>query len=88
MLRENYYVILELSIDPPENDLDIIEKTIQSKKAEWSRMRNHPTKGLQAQKYINMIPNIQEVMLSDELTQKCDLWSTLSYEASVFIAFL
>ena len=67
MKRENYYIILDLSVDPPENDREAIEKAIQNKKVEWSRLRNHPTKGLQAQKFINMIPDIQKVMLDDSL---------------------
>jgi len=67
MQRENYYIILDLSVDPPENDRDVIERAIQNKKVEWSRLRNHPTKGLHVQKFINMIPDIQRVMLDDTL---------------------
>ncbi len=70
MQRENYYIILELSVDPPENDRGVIEQAIQNKKVEWSRLRNHPTKGLQVQKFINMIPDIQQVMLDDTLRNK------------------
>lgn len=70
MQRENYYIILELSLDPPENNPEVIKKTINDKKIEWSRLRNHPTKGLQIQKYINMIPDIQQVMLDDHLRQQ------------------
>ncbi len=70
MQRENYYIILELSVDPPEKNFEIIEQTIQKKKAEWSRLRNHPTKGLQIQKFINMIPDIQHVMLDEILRDK------------------
>ncbi|MBC2715984.1 MAG: DUF1566 domain-containing protein [Desulfobacteraceae bacterium] len=70
MQRENYYIILELSVDPPENDHKVIEKTIQNKKVEWSRLRNHPTKGLQVQKFVNMIPDIQKVMLDETLRKK------------------
>jgi len=70
MQRENYYILLELSINPPENDPGIIEKAIQNKKIEWSRLRNHPTKGLQVQKRINMIPDIQIVMTDEALRKK------------------
>ena len=69
MQRENYYIILDLPVDPPENDREVIEKTIQKKKVEWSRLRNHPTKGLQVQKFINMIPDIQKVMFDDALRE-------------------
>lgn len=70
MERENYYILLDLSVDPPETDPDVIRNAIQTKKIEWSRLRNHPTKGLQIQKYINMIPDIQQVMLDAALRQK------------------
>jgi len=70
MQRENYYILLELSVDPPENDLEIIEKAIQTKKVEWSRLRNHPTKGLQIQKFINMLPDIENVMLDETLRKQ------------------
>lgn len=70
MERENYYILLNLSIDPPEMDPGVIEAAILQKKAEWSRLRNHPTKGLQAQKFINMIPDIEQVMRDDALRQQ------------------
>ncbi len=70
MERENYYIILDLSVDPPENDQEIIKKAIQNKKVEWSRLRNHPTKGLQVQKFINMIPDIENVMLDESAREQ------------------
>lgn len=70
MQRENYYIILDLSVDPPENDPEIIKKAIQNKKVEWSRLRNHPTKGLQVQKFINMIPDIEKVMLDESAREQ------------------
>ncbi len=70
MERENFYIILELSVDPPETDLGVINRAIANKKAQWSRLRNHPTKGLQIQKYLNMIPEIQRVMLDRELRRQ------------------
>ncbi len=70
MERDNFYILLDLSIDPPENDSKVIWEAIQRKKAEWSRLRNHPTKGLQAQKNISLIPEIQRVMISREDRQK------------------
>jgi hypothetical protein len=66
MERENFYILLDLSIDPPETDSAVIEKQIRKKKAEWSKLRNHPTKGLQAQKNISMIPEIEKVMLDPQ----------------------
>ena len=70
MERENYYILLDLTIDPPENDPNVIEAAILQKKAEWSRLRNHPTKGLQAQKFINMIPDMEQVMRDETLREQ------------------
>ncbi|MGM0451812.1 MAG: DUF1566 domain-containing protein [Thermodesulfobacteriota bacterium] len=70
MERENFYILLDLPINPPESDLKTIEAAISKKQAEWSRLRNHPSKGLQAQKYINMIPEIRRVMTDDNLRQQ------------------
>lgn len=67
MERENFYILLDLSIDPPETDAAVIEKQIRKKKAEWGKLRNHPTKGLQAQKNISLIPEIEKVMLDPKL---------------------
>lgn len=70
MERENFYILLDLPINPPESDLKTIEAAISKKQAEWSRLRNHPSKGVQAQKYINMIPEIRRVMTDDTLRQQ------------------
>ncbi len=70
MDANNYYFLLGLSIDPPENDPQVIEDAIQKKQAEWSRLRNHPTKGTQAQQYIGMLPEIRKVMSDDALRRK------------------
>src|SRR6056297_1173264 len=67
MERENFYILLDLSINPPETDAAVIKQTIKKKQAEWSKLRNHPTKGLQAQKNISLIPEIEKVMLDPQL---------------------
>jgi hypothetical protein len=66
----NYYLLLELPLDPPEEDAEAIESAIKSKQSQWSRARNHPTKGTLAQQYIGMIPEIRKVMGDPELRQK------------------
>ena len=70
MDRENFYHLLGLSIDPPETDLDQIESVLKKKQTEWSRLRNHPTKGLLARKYIGMIAEIRRVMSDPKLREK------------------
>ncbi|PIE71828.1 MAG: hypothetical protein CSA22_00770 [Deltaproteobacteria bacterium] len=67
MTRENYFILLELQVDPPETDAQVIEAAITKKQAEWSRLRNHPTKGTQAKQLIGMISDIRKVMLDDVL---------------------
>ncbi|MDM8539096.1 hypothetical protein QUF70_20275, partial [Desulfobacterales bacterium HSG17] len=70
MEKNNYYILLELSVDPPENDLKVIKNSIKKKQAQWSRERNHPTKGTVAQKYIGLIPDIEKIMADDNLRLK------------------
>ncbi|MBI9075321.1 MAG: DUF1566 domain-containing protein [Desulfatibacillum sp.] len=67
MDRENYYILLELDIDPPEKDPARIDAAIKRMQANWSRLRNHPTKGIQAKNYIGLIPEIRKVMSDPEL---------------------
>lgn len=70
MERDNFYIILDLSVDPAEMDPSKIEEAIKKKQSEWSRLRNHPTKGIQAQSYIGMISEIRRVMMNPELCEK------------------
>jgi hypothetical protein len=70
MERENFYLLLELSLDPPEDREEVIEKAIDSLRARWSRFRNHPTKSLQAKKIIGMIPEVRRVMLDPKLRKE------------------
>lgn len=67
MERENFYILLDLSIDPPETDQKTIDSAIIKKQAEWSRLRNHPSRGLQFQKYITLIPEIRRIMSDPKL---------------------
>ena len=70
MERENYYLLLELSLEPAEKDINIIEEAIKKKQAQWSRYRNHPTKAIKSKQYIDMIPEIRRVMSDPELRHK------------------
>lgn len=62
MERDNFYILLELPVDPPENDDGRIEAAIKKKQVEWSKTRTHPSKGRQAQVYLEYIPEIKRVM--------------------------
>jgi hypothetical protein len=70
MERENFYLLLELPVDPPETDLHQIETAIKKMQARWSLFRNHPTKAILAKKYIGLIPEIRRVMSEPELRNK------------------
>ncbi|MBL0716691.1 MAG: DUF1566 domain-containing protein [Desulfosarcina sp.] len=67
MERENFYILLALSVNPAEDDKKIIELAIKQKQSEWSRLRNHPTKALKAKQYIGMLPEIIRIMSNPEL---------------------
>jgi hypothetical protein len=70
MDRVNFFHLLELNIKPPEADPSVIEAAIKRKQAEWSRLRNHPTKGMQARQNISLLPEIRKVMADPELREK------------------
>ncbi|MSU54543.1 MAG: hypothetical protein EXS48_01740 [Candidatus Staskawiczbacteria bacterium] len=63
MAQENYYLLLE--IDPSEKDSSKIEIAIKEKQAIWSKERNHPTKGRLAQKRLDQLKDIRQVMIHD-----------------------
>ncbi len=67
---KNFYLLLELSTDPPEENPEVIAAAIRSKQAVWSKQRNHPTKGTRAQQYIGLIPKIQQVMTDPKLRRQ------------------
>ena len=60
MDRPNFYLLLDL--DCTESDPDRIQAAIRKKQAEWSRDRNHPTRGLQAKQNLEMLKSIGLVM--------------------------
>jgi polyhydroxyalkanoate synthesis regulator phasin len=70
MDRENFYLLLELNLDPPETDPKKIDSAISRMRATWSRFRNHPSKGIQAKKYIGMIAEIRRVMKDPQLRNR------------------
>jgi tetratricopeptide (TPR) repeat protein len=70
MDRENFFVLLELSTDPPEDDPEKIEQAVKNLQAKWSRFRNHPTKSIQAKKILGLLPEIRRVMNDPDLRRK------------------
>ena len=35
--RENYYILLELPFNPPEQNAEVIQKAIEKKRQQWSK---------------------------------------------------
>lgn len=70
MERENYYLLLGLSIDPPEQDLKVIGAALKEKQAQWSRLRNHPTKSTEAKRLMGLLPDMKRVFSNPELRKK------------------
>lgn len=67
MERDNYFILLDLP--HTEENQATLEAAIKKKQAEWSRMRNHPSKGILANKYLGMLSDIRQVMLNESLRQ-------------------
>lgn len=70
MNRENYYLLLELNYDPPEHDKCRIDAAITGKQAQWSKLRNHPSKGREAQMYLDMLPDIKALMENKQMREE------------------
>lgn len=66
--NENWYIVLDLEIDPPETNKNVIEKSIEEKKEFWSRQANIEADAKKAAQYkiwLENISNIEKDMKSD-----------------------
>lgn len=66
--NENWYIVLDLEIDPPETNKNVIEKSIEEKKEFWSRQANieaDEKKAAQYKIWLENISNIEKDMKSD-----------------------
>ncbi|MDO5521122.1 MAG: hypothetical protein Q4G58_11580 [bacterium] len=70
MARENFYLILELPFDPPEEDQAVIDRVIEKKRLEWSKGATDFKKGPVYRGYTSMLPIIREVMADPEKRKK------------------
>jgi|GEM_PF-2512787 len=66
--RSNYFILL--GIDPAQawSEAEFV-KILKDKKAEWTRLRNHPTKRAEGQKNLELVPKIESLM-KDEAERK------------------
>lgn len=62
MDRENYYILLGLSFDPPENDITKINAAIANAQQQWSRDSDNPLKRTAATQHLEMLDDIRKVM--------------------------
>ena len=67
---DNYFILLELPFDPPENDTNKINEAIAKKQAQWSRDQSNPVKKAKASEYLAALQDIKKVMLDGEARQK------------------
>ncbi len=65
----NYYLVLDLSLDPPVKDKVRLEAAIQKKLTEWNQGVNNPTKGLLFKSLAAKVPDIKKALLSDDATR-------------------
>lgn len=63
-------MLLELPVDPPEEDMRKIQSAIKEKQTKWSKLRNHPTKAMEAKQRLGALPDIKRVMADPELRKK------------------
>jgi len=76
MDRENYFILLNL--DPSITDDNQIEDTIKSKQREWSSLRNHPSKGGQAQNNLDQLKDIRNVMIDNPPMREAERTEAIS----------
>lgn len=61
--RENYYILLELSYDPPVTDRGRILSALHTKKQEWTRQQDNPSTRNIALTNLGLVKDIEQVML-------------------------
>lgn len=70
--RNNYYFILELSIDSPEENETALLEVIEKKRQFWSKNRDHPTRKREYQLYLSLVSDMKTVM-TDRAKRQAEL---------------
>lgn len=60
--RPNFYLLLDLPYDPPEENEAVIQHALSKKKVEWGKKRNHPRDGQKIKYYLGLTQQILDVM--------------------------
>lgn len=69
--RDNYYILLELPFNPPEQNMEVIQKAIEKKRQQWSKDQLVAFKKAKASAYLELLPDITAVMTDpDKRTQE------------------
>ena len=68
---ENYFILLELPFDPPENDIGKIKDAISNKQKEWC-LACTPVKVAQCREYLSHLDKIKTVMLDPKLREEAE----------------
>lgn len=69
-MRSNYYLILELPVDPLVLDVAGIERRIEEKRTFWNKNRNHPTNGARYKMYGELVEDMRERLLRNPASLK------------------
>lgn len=64
---DNYFILLGLSFDPVEENIDKINEAINKKNLEWQKESKNPRKQVAAKEKLAKIPDIKKVMLDSSL---------------------
>ncbi|MBE6385491.1 MAG: zinc ribbon domain-containing protein [Lentisphaerae bacterium] len=64
--KDNYYLLLELPLDPPVRDKAKLEAAINAKQAEWNKKLNSPL-GVKFSSYVAKLPAIKEALLRSDI---------------------
>ncbi|TXC90918.1 zinc ribbon domain-containing protein [Metabacillus litoralis] len=64
--RPNFYLLLDLPYDPPEENEVVIKQALDKKKIEWGKKRNHPRDAQKIKYYLGLSEQILDVMLDED----------------------
>ena len=68
--RENFYILLELSYDPPVVDPDIIQEAIDKKVVQWNKDSRVYSLQQKAQENRDLLPEIMDVMFDESARER------------------
>ncbi|MDE5414058.1 double zinc ribbon domain-containing protein [Alkalihalobacterium chitinilyticum] len=66
MSRKNFFLLLEMDFNNIPEDENEIKNKIKRKRAEWSKLRNHPGRSTEAKANLELVSAIEAVMLDPD----------------------